>query len=224
MGTAYHELARGVDKQLVVARGKESPVFVAQARQNAGDKDFLYVLPDALQHGLFLVEFVVLGRDDDGLDALGFAIVGIFDSYLALGIGAQIKHLFPLLSDAGEFLQEDMRQGDGQRHQLGSLVAGIAEHHALVARALLLGFGTAHALIDVSALPVDGGKHPARVGLEHILALGVANAADDIAHGVLYLDIAVARHFTAHHHKTCGDQCLARHMAVGVATKELVQK
>ena len=111
-----------------------------------------------------------------------------------------------------------MGQLDGERHIGVHLVAGIAEHHPLVARALVLLFLAHHALVDVAALPVDGGKHPARVGLEHILALGVANAADDIAHGVLYLDIAVARHFTAHHHKTSGDQCLARHMAVGVAT------
>ena len=27
-----------------------------------------------------------------------------------------------------------MGQADGQRHQLGRLVAGVAEHHALVAR------------------------------------------------------------------------------------------
>ena len=160
----------------------------------------------------------MLRGDDNGLDALGLALVAVLDGYLALGIGTQVTHLFLLLANAGKLLQEDMRQGDGQRHQLGCLVAGIAEHHALVARALLLGLGTAHALVDVAALPVDGGKHPARVGLEHILALGVANAADDIAHGVLYLDIPVAGHLTADHHKASGHQCLAGHMAVGVAT------
>ena len=41
----------------------------------------------------------------------------------------------PLLRDLGEPLDEPVGEGDGQRHQLGRLVAGEAEHHALVAGA-----------------------------------------------------------------------------------------
>jgi hypothetical protein len=55
--------------------------------------------------------------------------------------------------------RELVRVGDGRGHQLGGLVAGVAEHHALVAGALLL----VHALPGGDALgdirETDGAKH-----------------------------------------------------------------
>jgi hypothetical protein len=55
-------------------------------------------------------------------------------------------------------------QGDGQRHQLRGLVAGVAEHHALIAGAVLelrilavfVFQGLVHAQGDVAGLLVDG--------------------------------------------------------------------
>ena len=44
-----------------------------------------------------------------------------------------------------------MGQRDGRRHQLGSFVGGIAEHHALIA-----GAAGINALGDVARLLVDG--------------------------------------------------------------------
>ncbi len=48
-----------------------------------------------------------------------------------------------------------MRELDRRRHQLGRLAAGIAEHDALVARALVLVAGGIDALGDIGRLLVD---------------------------------------------------------------------
>ena len=166
----------------------------------------------------------MLGGDHDGVDALGTALVTVLHRHLALGVGAQVLHLLALAADAAQLLQDDVGQRDGQRHQLVGLAAGVAEHHALVAGALVLLGLTADAHVDVLALLVDGAEHAAALGLELVLALGVANLADNVAHGGLHVDIAVAGHLAADDGKTRGYQRLASHMTLGVAAEEFVEQ
>ena len=54
-----------------------------------------------------------------------------------------------------------MGEGDREGHVLGGLVAGVAEHHALVAGTLVLFFLAFDALVDVAGLLVDGGDDAA---------------------------------------------------------------
>ncbi len=105
----------------------------------------------------------MLGGDQHGIDALRLA-VGIFHGHLALAIRAQPgkrASLAHFSQRAGQFV----RQVDGHGHQLGGLVAGITEHHALVAGAdqvdlvlvAVLGFqGFADAHVNIRALAGDG--------------------------------------------------------------------
>ena len=58
----------------------------------------------------------------------------------------------------------------GRGHQLGVLVAGVAEHHALVA-----GAAGVHAHGDVAGLLVDAGDHGAGVGVEAVERVVVAD-------------------------------------------------
>ena len=54
---------------------------------------------------------------------------------LGLAVGAQVgQHADP--ADLGQALGQAVRQPDGQRHEVGRLVAGVAEHHPLVAGTL----------------------------------------------------------------------------------------
>ena len=55
---------------------------------------------------------------------------------LALGVGAQVRHA-AVLAQLRLALDQAVRVVDRRRHQLGRLVAGVAEHQALVAGALL---------------------------------------------------------------------------------------
>ena len=78
----------------------------------------------------------VLAGDDDGVEA-DRLVVDVLDGDLGLAVGAQVGH-GAVLADLGEPLGQPVRQRDRQRHQLGGLVAGEAEHQALVAGALAL--------------------------------------------------------------------------------------
>ena len=68
------------------------------------------------------------------------------------------------------------------------------------------------------------GDNNAGVRLEHILAFGVADAADDFAHSALHVDITVAGHLAADHHKAGGDEGLDGHVALRVVAEELIEE
>ena len=78
---------------------------------------------------------------------------------------------------------------DRRRHQLGRLAAGIAEHDALVARALILVAGGVDALGDVGGLGVQQHVDLALLPVEAVLL--VADRLDRAAGG--RLDLALQR-------------------------------
>ena len=149
-----------------------------QGGLQAGNHDLLHIEADLVLHGLVHLglavlghgigithvpetlgdELVVLGAEDDGVHLyrlVGFAVV--FDGELALGIGPEIGHQFQLvMADIGQDFQQFVAQVQRQGHKVLRVAAGIAEHHALVAGALLLSVPALHAAVDVRALLVDG--------------------------------------------------------------------
>ena len=82
----------------------------------------------------------------------------------------------PFLRMLGVVLDQAMGQVDRQRHQRVRLVAGEAEHHALVA-----GAAGIHALGDVGRLRVQLAMHLAGVGREADGRIDVADLADGVA-------------------------------------------
>jgi hypothetical protein len=83
-----------------------------------------------------------------------------------------------------------VREIDRQRHQARRLVAGIAEHQALVARALVeveaLAF--VHALRDVLRLLAVGDDHRAGMRVEADRRIVVADALDGLARDRVVVD------------------------------------
>ena len=82
-----------------------------------------------------------------------------------------------------ELAAEAMREHDRRRHQLGRLVAGVAEHQSLIAGALLggllaLGLLGIDALRDVGRLLRDQHVHEHLVRVEHVIVVDVADLAD----------------------------------------------
>ena len=107
----------------------------------------------------------VLGGEHDGVDADRAVVVVVLDGDLGLAVGTQVGQR-AVLADLGEPLGEPVGDHDRQRHQLGGVVAGVAEHQALVAGALLVELvdGAADAVLvavvdalgDVGGLRADG--------------------------------------------------------------------
>ena len=100
---------------------------------------------------------------------------------------------------------------------------GVAEHHALVARALVLGILADHAARDVGTLLVDGVQNAAAVRVELVFCFRVADAADGVAHDGLQVDISRRAYFAGHDDLSRGDECFAGHPGLRVLEKQVVE-
>ena len=236
VGAADHELARGIHVQDVVVADQTGQLVAGtlQARLDARDEDRAHILADALLHpllGLFLREavagqdeLVVLRRHHDGMHTQRFVrLFVILDRHLRLGIGTQVSHRLAFTADDGQLLEDDVREDQRRRHHLAGFVAGIAEHDALVAGALVFLGGTHDALVDVGRLLVDGRQDTARIAVELVLALRISDAVDDAARHALHVDIGIRTHFTRHDHQPGGAQRFAGDLRIGIAAQEFVE-
>ena len=153
---------------------------------------------------------------------MSFAIV--FHRYLALRVGAKICHHLAFAANCSEFDKNLVREVEGERHVVGSLVASIPEHHALVAGALFFGSGAHHALIDVARLFVNSREYAARVAIEFVFRFVVADAIDYSASNVHEVDVGFRSNFACHYHLTGGNKSFYSHLRIGVVGEEFVEK
>ena len=160
------------------------------------------VATDALERGVL----EVLGRDDDGVHPAR-APVGVLDGDLGLAIGPEIGQRL-VLAHLCQLPRQLMRQLDRHRHQLGRLVTGEAEHHALVAGAT--GVDT---LGDIRRLPVDRDDDAHRVGVEAETGMVIAGLFDGVPDDVAHLDVCIGRDLADDEGEPRGDRRLAGHPA-----------
>ena len=88
-----------------------------------------------------------------------------------------------VLAQLGLLLDQAVREVDRQRHEAFGLGARVAEHHALVAGALLEVEALAfiHALRDVGRLLVVGDEHGATLVVDAVVGVVVADLLDRVA-------------------------------------------
>jgi hypothetical protein len=79
-------------------------------------------------------------------------------------------------------------------------------------------------LVDVCRLVVEGRKDTAGLGLEHILALGVADAPDHLAGDFLHVEVGFGLDFAGQHDLPSGDERLAGNLAAGVKGEEIINE
>ena len=108
------------------------------------------------------------------------------------------------MAHVGQPLGQLVGQRDRQRHELVGLARGVAEHHALVARAgeielIVVGgvgprlVGLVDALRDIGRLLVDRVDDRARVAIEAVVGVVVADPAHRLARDVLDVDVGLGR-------------------------------
>ena len=149
-----------------------------------------HIVLDLSEHALIIgVKLIVLRGNHDGIDALGFTFVGILHGNLTFRVRTQISHHLPFLTNLSQGLHQTVRQIQGNRHIVFGLVRGITEHHSLIAGTLTLLVFAGNALVDIIALLVDGREHTARIAVELILRLRVANLVDGLARNGLQVDV-----------------------------------
>ena len=124
--TTDHEPTGRVDEDVVVVVGK---LFGNHRADHMLDQ----IGPD---HRVAVDAVVVLRGDEHGLEPDG-SVALVLEGDLGLGVGSQVRDGAGL-ADLGVLLGHAVRKVDRQRHEHVGLVAGVAEHHALVACALLV--------------------------------------------------------------------------------------
>ena len=165
----------------------------------------------------------MLRRDEHALDLdrapPPVRVLFVANGDLRLAVGTQIRQ-HVRLPHLGQLPRQPVREHDRQRHQLLGLVRRVAEHHSLIAGALLVervGVPVlplerrVHALRDVGRLLVDRDDHAARVGVEAELRARVPDLADPLAHQARDVHVRRRRDLAGHDDEAGGDQRLARH-------------
>ena len=162
VGASDYELASRVDEVLDVVAEECEHLLAVYLCLNARHEYVEHVVLDLGEHALVVVvELVVLCRHYDGVDALRYALLRVFNGYLALRVGAQVCHLLALLAYVGEHAHDELCEVERYGHVVLGLVGGVAEHHSLVAGALVFLLFAAHATVNVVRLLVDGCEHTA---------------------------------------------------------------
>ena len=127
-----------------------------------------------------------------------------------------------------------MRDVDRQRHQGGGVPAGVAEHQALIAGALLVEridvrgvladlFGVVDTLRDVGRLRAERHQHAAGTAVEARLSPVVADVEDPLASDCRDIRVGGSRDLTGDHHGAGGHQGLDRHSAVRIIGQQGVE-
>ena len=156
--------------------------------------------------------------DADG--TVGHAVE--LDAELRLGVRPQIRNLTGM-PDIRQNLQQTMRKIQRERHIVGRVAAGVAEHHTLVAGTLVHLVGAHDAAVDIGTLFVDGGDDPAGGGVEAVFGLGVSDTGDGFACYALDVDIGVARNLSANNHEAGCAKGLAGHFGLRILAQEFIE-
>ena len=123
----------------------------------------------------------------------------------------------------GQRRQDRVGVVERRRHERIGLAAGVAEHDALVARALVLVAGLVHAERDVGGLGVNMDLHRGLGPVEAFLL--VADLADAVPRDGLQRlggDRVGTAHLAGEHHPVGRDQRLAGHAGVGIGRQERI--
>ena len=157
----------------------------------------------------------MLGRQHDGVE-LDRLVPVVGDGDLGLAVGTQVGDLAGL-AHSRKALSETMGEVDRQRHQLGGVLAGVAEHQALVAGALLIHrvhaagaalIGRVDALGDIGRLLADRDRDTARLTVEALGRRVVADPQDRVSHDPWDVHVTRRGHLPGDVYQAGGDHGL----------------
>ncbi len=165
----------------------------------------------------------VLRREHDGVDGMRPA-VDVAQGDLRFGVRTQPGKA-AVAAQLGLALDQPMRIVDGGRHQDRRLVAGVAEHQALVAGTLVevVVLGLVHALGDVRALAVIADLHRAALVVDAVLGVVVADALDGVAHDLDVVDVGGRGDLARQQHQSGGAEGFRGDPRFGILRKQGIQ-
>ena len=168
-------------------------------------------------------KLIVLGGNDDSIDATWTMIIAIFDCHLALCVRTQIRHFYPFAPNVCQHSQDTMCQVQSQRHIVLCFVGGITKHHSLITSPLAHRVVAFHTTIDIRTLFMNGREDSARVCFKHILAFRVSYSTDRLPGYFRQIHIGLRFDFSGQYDLTGSDQRLACHFRLGIKRQEMIQ-
>ena len=183
---------------------KDARVCIHQSfRDNGAD----YFSNHGITDGFLRHIRIVLRADNDRIHTHG-CIPFIFHAHLCLAIRAE-EGKRAALAHRAELARKRMGEIDRERHVFRGFIAGIAKHHALIARAgrkirrfAGLGFkGTVHAHGDVRGLLAERHEHGTGFAVKAVSGVIIPDVADDAAHKCGNIQHSVRGDFTHHKRK-----------------------
>src|SRR5690606_9495908 len=151
----------------------------------------------------------VLGGQHHRIDAHNLAVF-VAAGDLALGVRTQPRQQAGL-ARFGLAFDQTVGEDNRCRHQYIGFVAGVAEHQALVAGALVFRLGAVDALVDVRGLLANDIDDAAGGAVEADVRTGVANVADHLAGDLFQVDPGAGGHFAGDDGDASLDQRFHRH-------------
>ena len=174
----------------------------------------------------------MLGRDQYGVDGDRSAVL-VGDGDLSLTVGTQVRD-----QTAATHLRkshgETVGQPNGHRHEVVVVVAGVAEHHSLVAGAqcieLIFSARTRTVLVadvdasgDVGTLLAERHQHGTRRAIETLGPVVVANVENRLTRHRRDIHHGRGRDLAGHHAQTSGQEGLTGDASVGVLRQDGVE-
>jgi hypothetical protein len=124
-------------------------------------------------------------------------------------------------------------QSDGKGHKIGSLVAGKAEHHSLVAGAGAIQYifgrfisyfgGFGNAVADIRRLRLYVSEYAAGIIVKTIFRLVIADTFYYMTNHPRNVYVTVAGYFTEHYYYSGGHRSLAGHVSFGIECQDIIQ-
>ena len=190
------------------------------------------LLEVGLEQRLDVEPGLVLRGDQDRLEPDRAAVL-VLECDLGLPVGTEIRQ-HAGLAHLGQTFGEAVGEPDRHRHEIGRLVACVAEHHSLVAGALgvddvLAALARAHlesrvdTLGDVGRLLVDRDDDAARVAVEAVRLAVVTDLAHVLTDDLRDVDVRRRRYLTGHDDESGREQGLACDAASRVLVEDRVE-
>ena len=224
MWTANHELTRWIDIILDIVIEQCQHLF-ATLSLHTWHKNVEYVSLNRCQHSfIVIIEWVVLRRNNDGINALRDIIVAIFYSNLTLRVRTQISHLLTFLTDFSQRIHDKMSQVERHWHVVLRLIGSITKHHALVTCTLFFFLITVNATVDIVALLMNGGQDTTRITVKLIVRLGISYLVDGSAGNGLQVYICFRAYLTHDNHLTRCTKRLYSATSTLVVSQKLVEQ
>jgi hypothetical protein len=168
----------------------------------------------------------VLGRDDDGVDALGdngAVVVLVLNGDLGLGVGAEPGQR-AVTAGSRHGSVKLVGELEGQGEQLGGLVGGVAEHDTLVTGAKLLeSLVVVETLGNIGGLLLNGNEQVQGLVVKALLGVIVANVLDGVADNLLVVELGLGGDLTKDHDHASLGGGLASDLGQGVLSQAGVE-